>query len=177
MFMHVGGMGDEERLAEAIGKVFAKIQQTAGGKGETIHAEIDAAGSHIDGAPIDRILGAKGEDAKGVYKVTIGRTTQMHGHEMAKTMGVNTWAAFAGTNEKAIVDGDFAMTESELQAVLKALRGQGINIVAIHNHMTDESPRIMFLHYWGVGPAEQLAQGLKAALDTQKAATSPADKR
>jgi hypothetical protein len=83
-------------------------------------------------------------------------------------MGVNTWAAFVGSDDKAVVDGDFAMLETELQAVLKALRGAGINIVAIHQHMAGESPRVLFLHYWGVGPAESLAKGIKSALDTQK---------
>jgi hypothetical protein len=91
----------------------------------------------------------------------------MHGQEVGNAMGVNTWAAFAGSDERAVVDGDFAMTEDELQGVLKALRSNGINVVAIHNHMTHESPRVMFLHYWGVGPAGELAKGLKAALDTQ----------
>ena len=83
-------------------------------------------------------------------------------------MGVNTWAAFAGSDDQAVVDGDFAMLESELQSVLKALRSHGINIVAIHNHMTMESPRIIFLHYWGIGSAANLAKGIKVALDTQK---------
>ena len=83
-------------------------------------------------------------------------------------MGVNTWAAFAGSNEKAVVDGDFAMLESEVQGVLKTLRHAGIDVVAIHSHMIGETPRIVFLHYWGIGPALDLAKGLKAALDTQK---------
>jgi hypothetical protein len=83
-------------------------------------------------------------------------------------MGVNTWAAFAGSDDKAIVDGDFAMLESELQPVLKAMRAGGINVVAIHNHMTDDSPRILFLHYWGVGPTEALAKTLRSALDKTK---------
>ena len=83
-------------------------------------------------------------------------------------MGVNTWAAFVGSDDKAVVDGDFAMLESELQGVLKALRGASINIVAIHQHMAGESPRVLFLHFWGVGPAESLAKGIKSALDTQK---------
>jgi hypothetical protein len=168
MFMHIGGMGDEQKLAAAVGKVFAKVKETAAGRAEVPAVQIDASRSKIDGARIDKVLGEKGEDAKGVYKVTIGRTTQMHGKEMGKTMGVNTWAAFAGTDDGAVVDGDFAMTEGELQGVLKALRGHGINVVAIHNHMTDESPRIVFLHYWGIGPTEQLARGLKAALDARK---------
>jgi hypothetical protein len=89
----------------------------------------------------------------------------MHGVQIGKTMGVNTWAAFAGSDDEAVVDGDFAMKESELQPVLKALRGARINVVAIHQHMTGEAPRIMFLHYWGVGMAEDLAKGLRSALD------------
>jgi hypothetical protein len=92
----------------------------------------------------------------------------MHGTDIGNTMGVNTWAAFAGSDDKAVVDGDFAMLETELQDVLKALRGAGINIVAIHQHMTGESPRVLFLHYWGVGSTAALANGLKAALDAQK---------
>ncbi|WP_132680082.1 DUF1259 domain-containing protein, partial [Pseudomonas aeruginosa] len=81
----------------------------------------------------------------------------------------NTWAAFAGTDEQAVVDGDFAMREGELQTVLKVLRREGINIVAIHNHMTHEEPRYVFLHYWGKGKAAELAQSLKRTLDAQKA--------
>jgi hypothetical protein len=88
----------------------------------------------------------------------------MGGHSVGKTMGVNTWAAFAGTDAQAVVDGDFAMLESELQGVLKALRGANIQVVAIHQHMTGEQPRVMFLHYWGIGSTADLANGLKAAL-------------
>jgi len=102
-----------------------------------------------------------------VYKVTLGRTTQMNDHSAGKAMGVNTWAVFAGSDEKAIVEGDFAMLESELQGVLKALRGAGINIAAIHHHMVNETPKIVFLHYWGAGSVSDLAKGIKAALDTQ----------
>jgi hypothetical protein len=105
--------------------------------------------------------------ANGVYKVTIGKTSSMMGDQIGNAMGVNTWAAFAGSDDKAVVDGDFAMYEKEVQGVLKALRGAGIQIVAIHNHMTGEEPRVVFLHYWGIGPTADLAKGLKAALDTQ----------
>ena len=167
MFMHIGGMGSTEALAGAVGKVFATIKETSDGKGSVPHAELDPAQTSLDPKSIEEILGVKGQMANGVYKVTLGRTTKMHGHEVGNTMGVNTWAAFAGSDDTAIVDGDFAMLESELQPVLKALRGAGINIVAIHQHMTMESPRVLFLHYWGVGPTRALATGLKAALDTQ----------
>jgi hypothetical protein len=124
----------------------------------------------LDTAHIEHLTGLKGElnEKEGVYKIAIGRTTKMGGHDVDNAMGVNTWAAFVGSDDKAVVDGDFAMLESELQPVLKALRGAGINVVAIHQHMTMESPRVMFLHYWGVGATSELAKGLKAALDTQK---------
>jgi uncharacterized protein DUF1259 len=164
MFMHIGGMGGEAKLAGAVGKVFAKIKETAGGSGEVLKADIDPAKTTLDPAKIEGVLGTKGELANGVYKVTIGRTTKMGGHAVGKTMGVNTWAAFAGSDEQAIVDGDFAMLESELQGVLKALRGAKIDVVAIHQHMTGEQPRVMFLHYWGIGRTTDLAAGLKAAL-------------
>ncbi len=168
MFMHIGGSGDPERLAAAVGKVFTAVKSTSGGKGERPFAKIDPAHTKLDPSPIDSILGVKGELKNGVYKATIGRSTTMDGHEMGNTMGVNTWAAFVGSDKRAVVDGDFAMLESELQPVLKALRGAGINIVAIHSHMVMESPRIMFLHYWGVGSTADLARGLKAALNVQQ---------
>jgi hypothetical protein len=168
MFMHIGGMGNEDTLADAVGKVFAMLKETSGGKGTVPHAELDPAKTSLDPKPIEEILGVKGQMASGVYKVTIGRTTTMHGHEVGNAMGVNTWAAFVGSDETAVVDGDFAMREAELQPVLKALRGAGINVVAIHQHMAMESPRVMFLHYWGIGPTRALATGLKAALATQQ---------
>src|SRR5580765_911176 len=167
MFMHIGGMGDEKVLAAAVGRVFARLKETADGKGEVLRADVDPAKTTLSPAKIESVLVYKGELKDGVYKVVIGRTTKMGGHTVGKAMGVNTWAAFAGSDDKAVVDGDFAMLESELQPVLKALRGGGINVVAIHQHMTGESPRVMFLHYWGVGPTPALARGLKAALDTQ----------
>ena len=134
MFMHIGGMGDEAKLAAAVGKLFANMKQTAGGKGEIVTADIDPTKSTLDAKKVEALLG-KGDLTNGVYKVTIGRETKMHGQTAGNAMGVNTWAAFVGSDVKAVVDGDFAMLETELQAVLKALRGAGINIVAIHQHM------------------------------------------
>jgi hypothetical protein len=164
MFMHIGGRGDLLKLAGAVGKGFAKIKEASGGKGDVPKADIDPAKTTLSPATIEAALGEKGQLADGVYKVTIGRQTAMHGHDMGIAMGVNTWAAFAGSDDLAVVDGDFAMLESELQSVLKALRAAGINIVAIHQHMTGEEPRVLFLHYWGVGRAEALAKGLRSAL-------------
>jgi hypothetical protein len=168
MFMHVGGMGDEEKLARGIGAVFTKLKETIGAKGLAPKAGIDPAKTTLDPAKIDAVLGVKGALADGVYKATIGLKTKMGDREIGSAMGVNTWAAFAGSDEKAVVDGDFAMYENQLQGVLKALRHAGINVVAIHSHMTMETPRVMFLHYWGIGKTADLAAALKTALDSQK---------
>jgi len=167
MFMHIGGMGDETKMATAVGKVFAVLKE----KGEVPEADIDPARSTLDPARLDAAFGKKGEYKDGVYKITWGRSTREHGRTLGNTMGVNTWAALAGSDDKAVVDGDFAMLESELQDVLKALRHAGIHIVAIHSHMSGEQPRILFLHYWGVRPAEELAKGVLSAIKETKAGT------
>jgi len=167
MFMHIGGMGDEKALANAVGNVFGKLKEVIQSKPASPVADIDPAKSSFNTEPLEHILGTAGSLKNGVYKVVFGRKATMGDHEVGSEMGVNTWAAFAGSEQLAVVDGDFAMLESEVQAVLKALVAANINIVAIHNHMIAESPRYIFLHYWGVGPVEHLAQGLKSALDTQ----------
>ncbi len=167
MFMHIGGMGEEEALARAVGSVFGKLTEVIRTKPTMPTASIDPAQTSFDPAGIAQTLGAAGALKNGVYKVVLGRTASMGGHEVGSEMGINTWAAFAGSEQLAIVDGDFAMLEGEVQAVLKALRAANINIVAIHNHMIGESPRYVFLHYWGVGPVQDLSKGLKAALNTQ----------
>lgn len=117
--------------------------------------------------PLARILRAKPETKDDMVKFTLGRSTHMHGVAVGKQMGVNTWAAFAGSDDNAVVDGDFAMREEDLQAVLKSMRASGIAIVSIHQHMTQEKPRIMFLHYWGKGRAEELATAVRQALDSE----------
>lgn len=166
MFMHIGGAGPEEQMARAVGKVYTAI--TASVAGEAMpRTAVDPTRSTLDPKKIEAILGAPGQMTGGVCKVTIGRTTVMNGHEVGSAMGVNSWAAFAGSDDEAVVDGDFVVTEAELQPTLKALRRAGINILAIHNHMTTEQPRMLFLHYWGAGTTADLAKGLKAALDAQ----------
>ncbi len=165
MFMHIGGMGDVPSLASAVGKVFAKIGATAGGRGEAPSPRIDPSASSLDPARIEAVLGAKGASGGGVYKVVLGRKVSMEGMPAGSAMGVNTWAAFAGSDGSAVVDGDLAVLETELQPVLKALRSAGIDVVAIHQHMTGETPRMMFLHYWGTGSTTALARGLRSALD------------
>ena len=165
LFMHIGGMGTAAALAAGVGAVFDRIRHPAAPSPP--RGPIDPAASTLDPAKIAKILGVSGELKDGVYKVVVGATTAMHGTTVGAAMGVNTWAAFAGSDAMAAVDGDFAMRESEVQGVLKALRAAGISVVAIHNHMIGEDPRIVFLHYQGLGPTEALARGLKTALDSQ----------
>lgn len=169
-FMHIGGMGDTARMARGVRAVYDRIAQIRAGQPSSAGAfpgDIPAT-SNISAAPIEETFGTKSQSSNGMVKVVIGRKTTMHGVDVGNEMGVNTWAAFAGSDQQAVVDGDFAMLESELQMVLKTMRDSGINIVAIHQHMTQESPRIMFLHYWGKGKAIDLARAVKKAVDTQK---------
>ncbi|MEX2261496.1 MAG: DUF1259 domain-containing protein [Bryobacteraceae bacterium] len=170
MFMHIGGSGTAERLATAVARAMDKVKEIRNANPQPASKFPGPAipeTNSITASTIDGTLGLKGQVNAGMYKVAIGRKATMHGKTVGNQMGVNTWAAFAGTDDAAFVDGDFAMLESEVQPVLKALRKAGINIVAIHNHMTHEEPQYVFLHYWGKGPAATLARGLKSALDTQ----------
>ena len=171
-FMHISGTGDAEKLAGVVHKMWAKIKEIRAANpkpASNFGLSPMPATNSITGKPIEEIIGAKGQANNGMFKIVIGRTVKMPcGCAMTKDMGVNTWAAFAGTDDNALVDGDFAVLENELQTVLKTLRKHNINIVAIHSHMTDESPRMLFLHYWGRGKAEALAKSLKAALATQE---------
>jgi len=169
-FMHIGGEGSADKLAAAVREVWDKIKEIRSANSQpttTFGSTPLPAASSITGKTIEDVLGVKGQANNGMFKVVIGRTTKMMDTEVGKEMGVNTWAAFAGADDDAVVDGDFAVLEDELQPVLKSLRHDGINIVAIHSHMTQENPRILFLHYWGRGKADDLAKSLKAALATQ----------
>lgn len=167
MFMHIGGMGNLEKLATGVGKIFLEIKNTSDGKTLVPYTPFVASETSLDPQAIETIIGIPVEKAGEIYKVTIGRTTAIAEHDTGKTMGINTWAAFAGSNKNAVVEGDFAMLESELQDVLKALRSKGIFITAIHHHMTGESPKIIFLHYWGTGSVSDLAKAIKTALNSQ----------
>lgn len=166
MYMHIGGMGTAEQLAQGVKAVLDKVKEVRGGN--PADGNKDEVQNTLDTQRLDNILGSKGEMARGVYKHTIGRPDvdlKDHNAAVSSFLGFNTWAAWQGTPDRAAVAGDFAMLENEVGPVIKALIENGIEVVAVHNHMVHEEPRIFFLHYWGVGPAEKLAQGLKAALD------------
>jgi Domain of Unknown Function (DUF1259) len=170
-FMHIGGSGPVEKLAGGVRAVFDKMKEIRAQSAQPRSAfpgERIPAQSSISAKPLQEIFGMPGQVNNGMFKVVIGRTTRMNGTTVGNEMGVNTWAAFAGSDDNAVVDGDFAMLETELQRVLKSMRKEGINIVAIHHHMSEEKPKVLFLHYWGRGKAQDLAQGLKHTLDAQK---------
>lgn len=166
-FMHIAGEGSVEQLATAVRKVYDKIKEI---RARNPRPQDSFGGtplpekSSISAEPLKAVFGMSGEANNGMLKFTIGRPAKMHGVAINNAMGVNTWAAFASSDDNAVVDGDFAVTEDELQSCLKALRAEGINIVAIHSHMTHEEPRILFFHYWGRGPAKRLAEAVKGAL-------------
>jgi hypothetical protein len=170
-FMHIEGEGNVEQLATAVKKMYDSVKAVR--RSNTRPAESFApagAGqsslpekSSITAAPLNEIFGAQGETKDGMVKFTFGRPATMHGVKIDNTMGVNTWAAFAGSDDNAFVDGDFAVTEDELQPTARSLLKEKINIVAIHQHMTHEQPRMMFFHYWGRGRAKDLAQAIKGA--------------
>jgi hypothetical protein len=166
MYMHIGGMGAEDKLASAVKAVFDKVTEVR--SGNPADGTKEAVANSLDTAMLNRILGSSGELSRGVYKHTIGRPDvklKDHNAAVSTFLGFNTWAAWQGSPERAAVAGDFAMLENEVAPVIKALVENGIEVVAVHNHMVHEEPRIFFLHYWGTGPAEKLARALKEALD------------
>jgi hypothetical protein len=176
-YMHVHGHGRAVDLAQEvkpaldlIGHVQSKDSSTNAQGRDTNSApgSVLVVEGKLNKEELDRIVGHKGDSFGPVYKFTVGRDDlklKEMGALINARMGLNTWAAFVGTDEHAAVAGDVAMIESEVTSVLKALRKNGLDIVAIHHHMTGTDPMIIFLHYWGVGPAEKLASGFRSALD------------
>jgi hypothetical protein len=166
-FMHIEGEGTVEQLAGAVRKVYDKIKEIRAANPQ-LKDSFDTTPlpekSSISAEPLNKLFGMSGEANNGMLKFSIGHPATMHGVKIDNAMGVNTWMAFAGSDDNAVVDGDFAVTEDQLQSALKAMRVGGINIVAIHSHMTHEQPRILFFHYWGRGPAKKLAEAIQGAL-------------
>jgi hypothetical protein len=166
-FMHVHGSGTAPDLAKRVKPALDLITK-APGSTPAAPAAAPKAPADLDTAKLAQIIGHQGDQSGAVYKVTVGRDdlklTEM-GAPINARMGLNTWAAFVGTNEKAAVAGDVAMLADEVQPVLKALRKNGLDVVSIHQHMIGTQPTIYFLHYWGTGPADTLATGFKDALD------------
>ena len=166
-FMHVHGHGTAAELAQKLKPAITLIGQSSVTPAASA-APAAAPQSALNTARLAEIVGAQGEQNGAVYKFTLPRSdlkvVEM-GATISARMGLNTWAAFTGTNDKAAIAGDIAMLESEVTPVLKALRKNGLEVVALHHHMTADRPMIIFLHYWGTGQADTLASGFKAAVD------------
>ena len=163
-YLHVHGMGAAADLASRVRPALALIGRPAPGAQPASPPQPPS----IDGAALAKIVGHTGEFSGPVYKITIGRPDidlRAHGARINARMGLNTWAAFAGTDTDAVVAGDVAMLEREVTPVLKALRANGLDVVAIHHHMTGVQPMVVFLHYYGKGEAAALARGVRAAVD------------
>jgi hypothetical protein len=173
-YMHIHGHGKAVDLAQRVKPALDLI-----GKGEPGQPASSTATANsqtkLNTAQIAKIVAHDGEQSGAVYKITIGRddiALKEMGAKINARMGLNTWAAFYGTDAEAAVAGDIAMLENEVTPTLKALRSHGLDVVAIHHHMIGTQPVVIFLHYWGEGSAEKLAAGFKAALD-QLGKTTP----
>jgi hypothetical protein len=167
-YMHVHGMGSAADLAQRLKPALALIPKPAAAPASTSPAPVPAAAPSLNTAALAKAIGHEGEQSGPVYKITLGRDDidlREHGAKINARMGLNTWAAFAGTDADAMVAGDVAMLASEVTPVLKALRANGISVVAIHHHMTGTMPIVFFLHYYGTGSAAKLAAGVRAAAD------------
>jgi hypothetical protein len=178
-YMHVHAMGKPMDLARKVKPALDLIgKNTKGPAGPA--AAPGSSGAKLDTAKLAQTVGTQGEQTGDVYKITIGRDdlklTEM-GAPINARMGLNTWAAFVGTDQNAAIAGDVAMLAKEVTPVLKALRKNGLDVVAIHHHMTDTQPTVFFLHYWGTGPAEKLATGFKAALNELGKSSATSAKR
>lgn len=167
-YMHVHGMGSAADLTRRVKPAIDLIDQAAKRASTPVPGATPASSGALNSAALAKIIGHDGEQTGPVYKITIGRpgiNVREHGAVINARMGLNTWAAFAGTDADAMVAGDVAMLEHEVTPVLKALRANGLNIVAIHHHMTDVQPVVIFLHYYGTGPAAKLAEGVRSAVE------------
>jgi hypothetical protein len=173
-YMHVHGHGSAADLAAKVKPALALIgarlstssavqapQGAVGTSGRAINGTLDS-------ASLAKIVGYDGEQNGAVYKITIGRPDiplKEMGASINARMGLNTWAAFYGSDADAVVAGDIAMLDREVTPVLKSLRASGIDVVAIHHHMTGVEPQVVFLHYWGKGDARKLATSFRGAID------------
>jgi Domain of Unknown Function (DUF1259) len=168
-YMHLHGMGDPVELA---GKYGAAIQATnlhpSNQPSSTASSSTGTAKEAFDLGALDKTVGLAGKVNGPIYKYVVGRDDLRviaMGAEVTSAIGLNTWAAFAGKSDAAHIAGDVAMLENEVNSVIRALRKHNLEVVAVHQHMLEEQPRIIFLHYYGRGPALILAQGFRAALD------------
>jgi hypothetical protein len=172
-YMHVGGHGDPAKMAAAIRDALAASKTPLSLPAPTAQAPaID-----LDLAQLEQIMGAHGAPNGGVYQFAVPRRDPVSADGMpmspAGPVGVATAINFQPTgNGKAAITGDFVLTGTEVNPVIRALQGNGIEVTAVHSHMLSEEPRLFFLHFWANDDAMKLARGLRAALDKTASAKS-----
>src|SRR6266436_5530443 len=168
MYMHIAGHGDAVKLADGVKKVIALTKTPAPAQPPSAPPAFE-----MDTAAIDQVLGHKGKVNGGVYQVGVPRAEKITDAGMAVpgSMGLATALNFQPTGAgKAAITGDFVLLDSEVNPVIKALRQNGIQVTALHNHMLQEEPRLFFVHFWANDDAVKLAKGLRAALDNTNSA-------
>jgi hypothetical protein len=170
MYMHVFGRGDPVKIAAGLREALAQSKTPLAAASGTSQPQAAAAAPQqidLDTAALEQALGAKGKDNGGIYQFGIPRAEAVKdsGMVVPPSMGSAQAINFQPTGGgKAAITGDFVLTAKEVPLVLKALRENGIEVTAVHNHMLDEQPRLFFVHFWANDDAKKLAQGLKAAL-------------
>jgi hypothetical protein len=171
-YMHVHGHGAladlAKRIKPALDLMMKNVPAASAPAGATASPSAAPPSLGFDSAALSKIIGAPGEQNGAVYKITMGRadlSVKEMGAVINARMGLNTWAAFTGTADNAVVAGDVAMLGKEVTPVLTAMRKAGLSVVSLHHHMIGTEPDIYFMHYWGEGNAETLARGVKSAFD------------
>jgi hypothetical protein len=172
-YMHVGGHGDPAKMAAAIHDALAVSKTPL----SMPAASAPPPAIDLNTAELDQIMGAKGQANDGVYQFNVPRRDpesmdgmpMMPSTPLGAAIGINFQPTGGG---KAAITGDFVLTSDEVNPVIRALRGNGIDVTAVHSHMLDEQPRLFFLHFWAVDDAIKLAKGLQAALDKTARAKS-----
>lgn len=167
-YMHLHGMGTPAELAKKFAATIRESKLHSANQPQQTTASGPTAKEKFDIQALDNIVKHSGTVNGPIYKYTVGRddlTIMAMGAEMTASIGLNSWASFAGNKEQAHIAGDIAMLQPEVNPVINALRKNGLEVVAVHNHMLGDDPHMIFLHYYGRGPATSLAQGFRAALN------------
>lgn len=168
-FLHIGGRGKLSVLASGVQSMWASIRsrrEQSPQPAKRFGGDPVVPGK-LDAKSLAKIIGVRPKASPGVVKFSLPRRASMGGNEFGGALGLSSWVSFSGNDLNASIDGDFAMTEKEVQPVLRALRRRGIHIVALHNHMVGGDPFYYFTHFWATGPALQLALAFRVALEEQ----------
>lgn len=167
-YMHIHGMGTPQELAKKYAAAISDTKLSVKNQAPANSAPAKTGRELFDIPQLNAVVKYEAVVNGPTIKYVVGRDdlkiTAM-GAEMTPSIGLNSWASFTGTMDKAFMAGDIAMLEHEVNAVVKSLRSNNIEVVALHNHMLGDNPRMIFLHYLGTGSAITLAKGFRSALD------------